>query len=112
MKDPILTEELITKYFSEDRVIYSSHATGEMDAEELGEIIDAEVFEATLTAEIIMRYPEDKPYPSVLVLGFTIQGRPIHFTCALDEEIDKLIIITVYEPKPDLWVNYRKRIRR
>ena len=105
----ILTPEIIGKYFLEDKIYYSDHSMDEMMAEELGEIIVDEIVEAAMSGEILMEYPEDKPYPSVLCLGFTKSKRPIHFVCALDENRDMIVLITVYEPKVELWINHRER---
>jgi hypothetical protein len=43
--------------------------------EPLGPVRDSEVFDAISRGEIIKEYPEDKPYPSVLILGTTEAGR-------------------------------------
>lgn len=48
----------------------------------------------------IESYPEDKPYPSRLLLGW-LQDRPIHVVTATTEH--EIIVITVYEPDPALW---------
>lgn len=108
----MLTVEQIKYYFHEERVIYSDHSIGEMLLEELGEIIVEDIVEAASNPEILNTYPEDKPYPSVLFLGFTKNSRPIHIVCALDEMLDKIVLITVYEPKPELWINNRIRRER
>ncbi|MGI8966705.1 MAG: DUF4258 domain-containing protein [Limisphaerales bacterium] len=53
-------------------------------------------------------YPDDKYSPSVLMLGFTEAGRPLHFqvSCA---ESDLTKIITIYEPDPTELIENRKR---
>jgi hypothetical protein len=48
----------------------------------------------------IASYPDDKPYPSRLLLGW-IGEQPIHVVAATAEH--EIIVITVYEPDPDLW---------
>lgn len=52
-----------------------------------------------LSGEIIEDYPNDKPYPSVLLLGW-VEGEPFHVVTALDSESGCCFIITAY--KPDL----------
>lgn len=74
-----------------------------MVAEEFGPIRDQEVYEATRACTIVEEYPDDRPYPSVLVLGRTGGGRPVHVVCAHAPEEDRLIVITVYEPDPNRW---------
>jgi hypothetical protein len=74
-----------------------------MVAEELGPIRDQEVYEASAECTIVEEYPDDRPYPSVLVLGRTNEGRPVHVVCAYAPEDDQLIVITVYEPDQNRW---------
>ena len=50
--------------------------------EALGKISEEEVREAVLSGQIIKEYPEDRPHPSILVLGFTRNRRPIHIVVA------------------------------
>ena len=52
--------------------------------------------------KIIENYPEDRPYPSRLVLGWR-EGRPIHVVAADNQAESETIIITVYEPDLDRW---------
>ena len=71
-------------------------------------ISEQEIRAAGSQAELIEDYPDDKYFPSGLLLGFTAAGRPLHFQVSYAEsELTK--IITIYEPNPQEWVNYRKR---
>lgn len=54
---------------------------------------------AILTGEIIEQYPEDKPYPSCLILGESTRGEPLHVVAALSES--NATMITAYYPTPD-----------
>ena len=54
------------------------------------------------TGEVVREYPDDRPYPSRLVLGW-FGPRPIHVAVAHNQDYDELIVITVYEPDPDQW---------
>jgi len=61
-----------------------------------------------MRSEIVEDYPDDKYGPSCLVLGFTNAGRPLHIQCSYP--IRPLVkIITLYEPDPDLWIDFRVR---
>lgn len=71
-------------------------------------ISEQEIREAGTQAEIIEDYPEDKYSPSALLLGFTTAGRPLHFQVSF-AETDLTKIITMYEPNPSEWLDYRKR---
>ena len=62
------------------------------------------------TGETIASYPEDRPYPSRLVLGW-IGTRPLHVVVADNHEDNVQIVITVYEPDPTLWEEDFKRRR-
>ena len=101
--------EIIRRCFTSDRVLYSAHAIREMRDEELGPIADAEVYELVCDGEIIEQYPDDTPYPSCLVYGTTIGGRPLHTVCAFDSESTSVVIVTVYQPDPELWEDFIRR---
>ncbi len=97
--------------FETDRVLYTRHAREEMLAEEFGVIAEEEVYQAIQRGEVIENYEYDTPYPSVLILGTTEIGRPIHIVSAYSKKDDMAIIITVYQPDPSRWIDYRRRIR-
>ena len=61
-----------------------------------------EVSEALSNGRIIEEYPEDRPYPSRLVLGWS-GSRAIHVVAADNHSEQETIIITVYEPDPSRW---------
>jgi hypothetical protein len=82
-----------------------------MQEEEFGLITDQEVYEAICTGEVIETYPDDTPYPSVLLFGMTATKRPLHTVCAYDDEADRVVIVTVYQPDPRRWEDYRRRKR-
>jgi len=101
----------IQECFREERVYYSEHARTEMEVEESGEITDDEVFETVLTGKIIENYPDDEPYPSCLIFGRTKKSRPLHSVCAYSEDEKLSIIITVYQPNPERWIDFSRRIK-
>jgi len=53
-----------------------------------------------IEGEVIEDYPEDRPFPSCLMLRW-IEGKPLHVVVSLDEKEDTVYIITVYEPSLD-----------
>ena len=71
-------------------------------------ITEEEVVEILLNGEIIEEYPEDKYGPSCLILGRTQSGRPLPVQCSLPPTI---WIITLYEPDPQEWIDWRSRKR-
>lgn len=60
------------------------------------------------TGEIIRDYPDDKPFPSMLILGWR-GAQPLHVVAAHDPYADETIVITVYEPDPEPWEPDYKR---
>ncbi len=101
--------EKIRRCFQSNRVRYTKHAIFEMEHEELGEILDRELEEAIMDGEELFQYPEDTPLPSCLIFGQTRNRRPIHTVCAYDEKHEEALVITVYEPAPDRWNDFRWR---
>jgi len=69
---------------------------------------EQEIRQAAESMYIIEDYPEDKYFPSCLVLGFTFNKRPLHIqvSCA---DTDMVRIITLYEPDPQEWINFSER---
>lgn len=72
-------------------------------------ISEAEIREASVTVEVIEDYPDDKYSPSCLILGFTQKNRALHIQVSRLES-DVVKIITLYEPDPMQWTDYRRRI--
>lgn len=100
---------IVQRCFKEDKVFYSTHAREEMHSEEFGVITEIEVSEVVENGEIIEEYEDDQPYPSALLYGKTTKDRPLHIVFAYSEKDDLVIIITVYQPDPLKWVDYRRR---
>lgn len=57
---------------------------------------------AIAAGEAIEDYPDDVPFPSVLLLA-RVEGRALHVVVAQDRESGRCYLITVYPPDPDLW---------
>lgn len=64
--------------------------------------------QAIATGEVIEDYPNDKYGPSCLILGFTDGRRALHLQCSYPSR-PLVKLITLYEPDPSLWTNYRER---
>ncbi|MEC4986594.1 MAG: DUF4258 domain-containing protein [Oscillatoria sp. PMC 1068.18] len=67
-----------------------------------------EIREAIAEAEIIEDYPDDKYGASCLILGFTRNSRPLHIQCSYPSR-PLIKIITLYEPDPNLWIDFKLR---
>lgn len=101
--------KVIRDCFDTEAILYSRHARFEMENEEFGKIFEHEVYEVIQNGEAIEEYPEDKPYPSVLIFGITATGRPLHVVCAYGETDNLAIVVTVYHPNEELWIDFRRR---
>ena len=66
------------------------------------EISTDDVRRVTQAGKVIEDYPNDKPFPSCLVLGYA-RNKPLHVVVATDKDANRAIIITVYEPDPNQW---------
>ena len=84
---------------------FSKHA---VDQSIVRDISVKEICEAIYNGTIIEEYPDDKYGPSCLIFGQTIDNRPLHIQCSYPER-DLLKIITLYEPDPEKWINFRIR---
>ena len=61
---------------------------------------------AIIQGEIIEEYQDDKPYPSCLIYGKDMKGKPLHVVCAFSPIIR---IITLYRPDEEKWIDYKRR---
>lgn len=95
----------IREKVARDQFEFSQHA---VDQSILRRISVPEVREAIASGEVIEDYPDDKYGPSCLVLGFTAAGRPLHVQCSYPSR-PLVKIITLYEPDPELWIDFRER---
>ena len=60
--------------------------------------------------EVVSDYPDDKPYPSKLML-WSVNGRIIHVVVAHNRDQNDCIIITAYIPSLNIWEPDFKRRR-
>ena len=75
-------------------------------------ISQSQVIKILLEGEQIGDYPEDKPYPSALFLGW-LENKPLHVIVALDIFYNLAYIITTYEPDLSHFeANFKKRRKR
>ncbi len=97
--------EAIRDKVARDAFEFSQHA---VDQSITRRISVQELREAIAGAEIIEAYPQDKYGPSYLLLGFTSVGRPLHVQCS-DPSRPLVKIVTLYEPDPTQWIEFRHR---
>ena len=102
-KPPILEE--VRRKIAHGMYEFSEHAVGQTV---IRHISVQEIREAVANGAMIEDYPDDKYGPSCLLLGFTQARRPLHVQCSYPAR-PLVKIITVYEPDPDLWIDFRVR---
>jgi len=85
---------------------FSGHAVRRMFERGLSR---QDVAAAIRDGEVIADYPDDRPYPSCLLLGF-VDNRPVHVVVAQDQAQACCIVVTAYIPDSALWADgFRKR---
>ena len=95
----------IREKFALDKVEFTKHATVRSLARNISV---QDIREAIAVGEVIEDYPNDKYGPSCLIFGRTNSERPLHMQCS-DPSRDVLKIITVYEPDPTEWIEFKQR---
>jgi hypothetical protein len=91
--------------FAHNQFEFSRHA---LDRTILRLISIQEIREAIQSCELLEDYPDDKYGPSCLLLGFTQKQRPLHIQCSHPAR-PLVKVITVYEPDPTEWIEWRVR---
>ncbi|OGD85939.1 hypothetical protein A3B51_02695 [Candidatus Curtissbacteria bacterium RIFCSPLOWO2_01_FULL_41_18] len=95
----------IRKKVKKQKYDLSSHAHRERQEEQ---ITVTEIEQALLRGDIIEKYPKDERGESCLVAA-KVGTKPLHIVCG--KRNNRLLIITVYRPKPPTWKNYKKRAK-
>ena len=91
---------------SSSTIKFSSHAIQRMFEREFQK---DSVVDAVRNGEIIQEYPNDKPYPSYLLLAI-INKEPIHIIAAFNENGNEVYVVTVYSPDKKIWSDdFRQR---
>lgn len=101
--------ENIIKAIRNHRVRITDHADEETVDDGL---TYEEIYFSVINGEIIEDYPEDKPYPSCLILGKNFMGEPIHSVWAYNPENLWAVLITVYRPDPKRWIDWKERVKK
>jgi hypothetical protein len=91
------------------KIRITDHADEEAQADH---ITYEEIFSSVLSGEIIEHYPDDSPYPSCLVNGFTMRNEPVHSVWAFNKANGWAVLVTVYRPDPERWLNWKTRKKR
>lgn len=93
-------ESQIRKWAQSSKIAFKKHTLLRMHQRS---ITAREIQQALICCDLVSEYPDDRPLPSFLVLGYTEKGRPLHVVVAVDVAEPMLWIITVYEPDGTRW---------
>jgi hypothetical protein len=86
---------------------FSGHALRRMFERSISPSDVRKVVEA---GQVIESYPNDYPYPSILLLGFA-NGQPLHVVLGYNEAAEECHVVTAYHPDPTQWDNTFKTRR-
>lgn len=92
--EPPFDKILFQQALKDDSIIWRKHTLEKMISRGISR---AEILEVLETGEIIQCYDYDKPFPSILMLGFS-SARALHVVVSFDEENCTAFVITAYEP--------------
>lgn len=91
-----------------DSLLFSGHALRQMFAR----VITADDVRGVVEeGEVITSYPDDRPYPSELLLGHRA-GRALHVVLAYNADARTAYVVTAYVPDPKLWTEDFKTRRK
>ena len=80
-------------------VTYTGHALRRMFERQLS---TEEVVYTLQAGELVVDYPDDRPYPSQLRLGW-VNGRAIHVVVSQNLENGECYVVTAYYPSLEIW---------
>ena len=87
-------------------IVFSDHAISQMFKRDISV---ENVKQVIRSGETIAEYPNDRPLPSCLILGYT-SIRPLHVVVARKDFNGQCIVVTAYEPTQDIWeINFRTK---
>ena len=83
------------------RVLWSRHAITELVADSLTR---QQVERALQGCDLIEDYPTlHRRLPDCLVLAWPTTNMPLHIVVAVDLELDRILLVTVYRPNEEEW---------
>ncbi len=88
-----ITIALLKELYQNDAVFLTQHVIERCKQRGIRPI---QIRNAVINGEIIEDYPEDYPFPSCLILGFSEANVPLHVVIGCNGETAK--IITAYHP--------------
>lgn len=99
-------DRMIREIAEKDKIAFKKHSAIRMRERK---IRADDVKQILINGEIIEDYPNDRPLPSYLILGFAENQKPIHAVVAIDVNEQIIWVITVYSPSLREWEDGYKR---
>ncbi len=90
--------EELRKLCTDDAIIMTAHVIKRCKERNID---SNSIINVIIHGEIIKQYEDDKPFPSCLLLGMSVNDRYLHVVVASDTI--NLHIITAYYPNVDEW---------
>ena len=86
----------LREYYRQDRIIISIHAQERLRQRGIKQ---RDIKSCIMSGEIIEQYPEDFPFPSCLIFGYSICGSILHVVASDEGTAGR--IITAYFPNEE-----------
>jgi hypothetical protein len=99
----------ITEAIRSIRLHITNHAVEEAVADNLD---FKDILDSAQTGSLIEEYPDDKPYPSCLIPSWIAPATPIHSVWAYNAATHWAVLITVYRPAPERWIDWKVRMKK
>ena len=96
--------DLIVEAIRADRIRITDHADEEAAADRVS---IEHALNSIAAGEILEQYPGEQPYPSCLI--YSQSDGPLHSVWAYNEKNSWAVLITIYRPDPQRWLNWRVR---
>ena len=88
--------ERLQEYYMQNRIIISVHAQERLRQRGIKQ---KDIKNCIMTGEIIEQYPEDFPFQSCLIFGYTINNKIMHVVASDEGTVSR--IITAYFPNKE-----------
>lgn len=90
--------EILKRINKPENIAITKHARGRLTERNI--VVD-DILKCIETGEIIKQYEDDKPLPSCLILGYSVNNNYIHIVVSHDEK--NIYLITAYYPDSEQW---------
>jgi hypothetical protein len=96
----LINIEKLKEYYRQDKIIISIHAQERLRQRGIKQ---RDIKRCIMSGEIIEQYPEDFPFPSCLIFGYTNNDKVLHVVASDEGTVSR--IITAYFPNNEKFEN-------